>query len=243
VNVPLWATELAAAFWAEVGEVEPFPRRLQRFILRTLDLSIVLLPRLRLFGVLEWLQRQGIEFPLIEADRPLRACLICCRGAGFVFLDGGDDDAEQRFSLAHELAHFLRHYWVPRRRASARLGNRILEVFDGERPAEAAERLDALLVGVPLGFYAHLMGRDVRANGAVAAAEAEADRLAYELLAPAEAVHARLHGGPANEVRGRAATVLRECFGLPAAQANDYAALLFPMDRPEPLLLHLGLKS
>ena len=81
----------------------------------------MLLTRLRLFGVLEWLRRQGIEFPLTEADRPLRACLVCRRGAGFVFLDGGDDEAEQRFSLAHELAHFLRDYWRPRLLAADRL--------------------------------------------------------------------------------------------------------------------------
>jgi hypothetical protein len=243
VNVPLWAAELAAEFWAEVGEVEPFPRRLQRSILRALDLSIVLLPQLRLFEVLEWLRRREILFSLTEADRPLRACLVCHRGAGFLFLDGADDEAEQRFSLAHELAHFLRHYWEPRRRASARLGGQILEVFDGERRPAPAERLRSLLAGVPLGFHAHLMGRGARAAGALAAAEWEADRLAYELLAPAEAVLARLQGAAADEDRGRAAILLCEAFGLPTGPANHYAEILYPIYRPDPLLLHLGLKS
>ncbi len=245
MNVPLWAAELAAAFWAEVGEVEPFPRRLQRSILRALDLSIVLLTRLRLFGVLEWLRRQGIGLPLTDADRPLRACLVCRRGAGFIFLDGADDEAEQCFSLAHELAHFLRHYWRPRQRASARLGGRILEVFDGRRVPDPAERLHALLAGVPLGFHAHLMGRGVRAAGSVAAAEEEADRLAYELLAPAEAVVARLHGEGADGDRVRTAALLHEFFGPAHGHAGKRLCgrPFIPLYRPDPLLLHLGLKS
>jgi hypothetical protein len=242
VNVPLWAAELAAQFWAEVGEIEPFPRRLQRSILRALDLSIVLLPQLRLFEALKWLRRRQISFSLSEADRPLRACLVCRRGAGFIFLDGADDEAEQRFSLAHELAHFLRHYWEPRRRATARLGGQILEVFDGERRPAPAERLRSLLVGVPLGFHAHLMGRGARAAEALAAAEEEADRLAYELLAPAEVVLARLQGA-ADEQRNRAAALLHDAFGLPTAPANHYAEILYPIYRSDPLLLHLGLKS
>jgi Zn-dependent peptidase ImmA (M78 family) len=35
-------------------------------------------------------------------------------GHGFISLDGSDADDERRFSLAHELAHFLLDYQDPR---------------------------------------------------------------------------------------------------------------------------------
>ena len=236
MSVPLWAAELARAFWQEAGDAEPFPRGLRRPILRAFDLSVVPLPRLRLFGALEWLRRHEIEVPLAEADRPLRAGLVCALGAGFLFLDAEDDEAEQRFSLAHELAHFLRDYWRPRRLAAERLGVRILEVFDGRRPPDPTERLHALLRRTPLGFYVHLLRRDAdgRPDAAAAVAEKAADLLAWELLAPADVVLDGQGGG-----REALAARLRGVFGLPPAQAADYAAVLRPARRVEPFLLRL----
>jgi hypothetical protein len=236
VSVPLWVTELAAAFWGEAGEAEAFPRQLRRAVLRALPLSIVARPGLRVTAVLRWLGERGIACRLGQRDRPLQACLVAHGGSGFIFLDADDSPEEQRFSLAHELAHFLRDYWQPRRRAVAKLGPQVLEVFDGQRPPAPEERLHALLRGVPIGFHAHLLARDAggAAAGAEADAERDADRLAYELLAPAAEVRARA-GSPA-----AASAVLRAAFGLPAAQAARYADLLFPpAPPPDPLLARL----
>ena len=245
MKAPWWVAELAAAFWAEAGEPGPFPRDLRAPILHAFPLAIRARPALSTDAVREWLRQRSIAYPLEAGDRRLRACLIARDGGGFIFLDAGDEPAEQRFSLAHELAHFLRHYWQPRRRAGARLGGCVLEVFDGRRPPRQEERLDAVLAGVPLGFHTHLMGRDAgrRATGVVAAVEEEADRLACELLAPVVAVAGRLSRVPAGEGRARAAAELRTFFGLPPAQADEYAALLFPVAAPDPLLLRLRLNS
>ncbi len=242
MRVPLWIAELIREFWAAAGLDESFPRELRRPIVRALPVSIVLLPHLRLDSVRDWLCRNGIACRCDEADRPLRACLAAHFGHGLIFLDGTDSDDDQRFSLAHELAHFLRHYWHPRRRACRYLGKRIVEVLDGERPPTPEECLHALLKSISLGFHLHLMRRGPRRevlHATITLAEEEADQVAYELLAPAADVWARAGSISGVEGRIRLAEVLQADFGLPQEQAKDYSRLLLPPVREDPLLQRL----
>ncbi|MFO0881800.1 MAG: ImmA/IrrE family metallo-endopeptidase [Gemmataceae bacterium] len=224
MSTPLWVVELAEGFWAEAGGPGPFPRDLRRPVLRALPLAIVLLPGLSIAEVRQWLEASGIGCFCPEADRRLRACLVARSGGGFIFLDGTDAEDQQRFSLAHELAHFLRHYWQPRNRAAHRLGAQITEVFDGMRPARFEEQIAALLAELPLGLHVHLMGRGASgvADEVVATVEEEADQLAFELLAPAALV---LRGQPS---RADLISRLETEFGLPALQAEEYAHRLCP---------------
>src|SRR5947208_702339 len=157
MSVPFWIVELAGTFWEMAGMREPFPRSLRGPIARTLPMILIGLPRLRLDAARAWLIDNCVGSLCRTADRRLRACLVAWRGWGYVFLDEADAEDEQRFSLAHELAHFLKHYWQPRREAVRRLGQQILEVYDGRRSPTAAEQLDGLLSESSLGFHVHLM--------------------------------------------------------------------------------------
>ncbi len=236
MNVPLWVSELAAAFWRAAGGPEPLPRTLRGPLLRSrFDLTVQEMSGLGLRKVRHYLAEYGVPCP--GSDRRLRACLAIWKEAAFIFLEADDEPAEQTFSLAHEVAHFLRDYWQPRQRACACLGEHIADVFDGLRSPTPAERVHAVLNGVPLGPYVHLMRRGRRhrvVHAEVAAAEVDADRLAYELLAPAAEVLGRLLAG------GDAVGLLRRAFGLPADAAAAYAAILLPEPPPaDPLLARL----
>jgi hypothetical protein len=238
VSVPLWTAELARGFWQQAREPEPFPRSLRRAIARAVSLSIVLLPGLSVRAALKWLQNSGLVCEMPGEDRPLRACLVARGGHGVALIDGSDAENEQRFSIAHELAHFLRDYWSLRRRILLRLGAEALQVLDGERPPTTQERLHALLRDVPLGFHLHLMERDDEGrpvSAQVEQAEEDADRLAYELLAPAEHVL----GNDCPRTKQELERKLREFYGLPSVQASRYAELLLPPLKTDPLLLRL----
>lgn len=245
MTLPLWVADAAEVFWRETGGEEAFPRELRRPLAHALPVGLVLLPRLRLRAVDDWLQRQRIGCALDTTDRALRACLIARRGQGLIFLDGADPPDEQRFSLAHELAHYLREYWLPRRATSARLGPAILDVLDGRRAPQREERIDALVARIELGYHVHLLDRapdGAVVSAAVAHAERAADLLAYELLAPAARVLRALPGDAAPARRDAATRQLIAAFGLPEAQAARYAALLVPAPTASAgLLRRLGL--
>jgi hypothetical protein len=230
----LWAHELAVMFWRDAGHAEPFPREVKAAVDRSsFDVTVKEKPSLSIDVVENYLAHQGIHWRCGEADRPLHACLVAIDGAGWIFLDAGDEPRERNYSLAHELAHFLRHYWQPRQRAVAALGPGIVEVLDGRRIARAGERLHGLLRGVSVGEYVHLMARgEVRVAPAVERAEHEADCLAWELLAPAGEVLARLgEKGGFDE----AEALLEQAFGLPSGAARSYADHLFPEEKDSPV--------
>lgn len=224
MNVPVWCADLAAEFWARAGTVPPFPRDFRLVVAGALPLSVVELPGITFAAVRQWFERIALPIPLDEPNRRLRACLVAWLGEGFVFVDSCDEPAQQRFSLAHELAHFLRDYWQPRQAVARRLGRNTLEVLDGRRHPTTDERLHALLRNTSIGPFTHLLRRDECGHPLSPGerdAEVAADRLAFELLAPASAVG---DAGGSAELIARLVGV----FGLPPEPASRYAAILLP---------------
>lgn len=227
MTAPFWAIELSEHFWAGAGELEAFPRSLRRSIAMALPVALVLMPRLRLAAVQEWLRSRGMVCEIAAGERPLRACLIARYGHGIIFLDGMDAEDEQRFSLAHELAHFLLHYQRPRQRVAESLGERALEVLDGERQPTKDERIQALLIGVKIGFFVHLMNRTANeSKDSIGVAERNADLLALELLAPSETVLEQLPMQAHGSAKLLAEQLLIRTYGLPPSVAARYAEIL-----------------
>ena len=240
MNVPVWVAALAAEFWRDVDEPAQFPRDLRSAIPRARQLSVFLIADLSLSRIQGWLRENQVAFAVNASDRRLRAGLVAWGGHGIAFIDGADSDDEQRFSLAHELAHFLRDYWHPRCQVESRLGSAALEVIDGLRPASVEERFHSLLRFAPIGYHVHLLDRNEDGDPAtddIAIAEDDADRLAYELLAPAEHVIANVANW---HDRITLQDALVQIYGLPHIQAARYAAVLLPAARrADPLLRQL----
>lgn len=236
----LQVVEAANAFWREANLPVAFPRDLRRAIALTLPVSIVLLPELQVTQVQAWLLRQGRSVDVPATNRPLQACLIAHHGIGVIFVDGGDQECEQRFSIAHELAHFLLDYLAPRQEAVARLGEGILEVLDGLRPARIEERAVALLTGVHATTHVHLMGRAEEEDAALAidAAEARADALALELLTPWADVSMQIGEQGSGRERHEIERLLIYRHGLPPGPARRYAAQFVPWRESTSPLLH-----
>lgn len=215
-------------FWDAVavtfpGAEERFPRQLETAIPAALPLAIVSILDLRTSTVIDWLARLSVNTRDFGPDRLLRGCLVAFQGQGIIFVESADSPDETQLTLAHETAHFLRHYVAPRDRAIAHIGPKILEVLDGLRAPSNEERLAGVLRGCPIGQYRHMMVR--RQEGTVLhsdveSAETEADLIALELLAPADAV-----AGSCRRLKGQvdqtsALDVLENEYGLPLRAAK-----------------------
>jgi hypothetical protein len=162
---PIGADALASVrqFWDAVAATFPkaeerFPRQLETAIPAALPLAIVSIRDLRTSIVIDWLARLSVNTRDFGPDRPLRGCLVAFQGRGLIFVESADTPDEIQLTLAHETAHFLRHYVAPRDRAIARIGATILEVLDGLRAPSSEERLAGVLRGCSIGQYRHMSG-------------------------------------------------------------------------------------
>lgn len=207
-----------------------YPRDLVDELPLYLPLDVVALPALTVRTIDAWLSVRGLGTIHTTAQRELHGCLVASAGKGLIFVDAADDENEQRFTVAHEAAHFVLEYVVPRQRAVEHFGPAIGDVLDGKRGASVAERLSAVLDKVPIGLRVHLMERS--ASGSVCRwdvqeAEDQADRLALELLAPEKEVRRALQASAVVAVED-AAVLLEQRFGLPPHGARAYVQLLMP---------------
>lgn len=219
----------AQEFWALVGGTGVPPYPIKTAITLALPLEVYPVSALRVSHVLDWTRRVKIAHRIRGRDRRLHGCLLAGRGKGTIFVDASDADDEQRFTLAHELAHFLLDYQLPRQRALGILGTSILPVLDGERTPTLEERVHAVLSNVPLGAMSHVMERPESGlpTTIVIDIENRADRLALELLAPAQSLYALM--SQSTSPRGfdtrldfLTQTLSRQ-YGLPGTAAALYA--------------------
>jgi hypothetical protein len=232
MDSPYLLENLAEEFWNLTGSGPEAAIDIENAASWALPVAIEFVACLRLHHVADRMRRLGVDTTLAGRDRRLRGCLIAYHGSGLMLIDADDPPDERRFTLAHELAHFLLDYQAPRQRALTALGEAILPVLDGVRPPTLEERLHAVLADAPLGVLQHIMERPDEGlpAGKVLAVEDHADRLALELLAPAHLLFERLAAPSAPRAfRDRLAfltDLLVAEWKLPPARAAAYARRL-----------------
>ncbi|MCI0695708.1 ImmA/IrrE family metallo-endopeptidase [candidate division KSB1 bacterium] len=221
---------VAETFWREAGPFQRWPCDLERVIALTFRLAIITLPSLNLQRIENWLEKRGTPYEFPCENRHVRGCIVAYRGSGLIFIDGSDPIEERRFTLAHEVAHFLLDYYTPRESARARLGDGILEVLDGLRPPTIDERIEGVLSSISIAPYVHLMeqrGAVKLQRATIWQAENRADELALEILAPVKTVYSGLAaictGFSYFACFESAKQTLIEKYGLPKLIAHGYA--------------------
>jgi hypothetical protein len=227
----MWLTneeqQIADSFWNMATEIEPFPRSLERAIALALPVAVIKLPHLALGSIETWLRTRQIEYSFNCSSRFVRGCLICYGGMGIIFCDGTDPSDEIRLTLAHETGHFLVDYWYPRQKVLNKFGASILEVFDGIREPTITERIHAVFESTKIGVVTNLMDRQ-DAGDITWAVEDKADKIAFELLAPANEVLRTLDFSETkySQRTHHLSEKLVNLYGLPVHAARAYSGAL-----------------
>lgn len=222
------SSDAVTYFWKRAGEAEAYPRNLERPLAMALPVALVKMPRLSLREIETWLRLRGVLFSFQCESKCVRGCLVAFGGRGIIFVDGSDLADELRFTIAHEIAHYLTDYWFPRQKAIGKYGESIANVFDGLRPPTTDERLYAVLGGTKLGVFINLMERSSATADETWKAETRADKIALALLAPPDAV-IKASDVSANRFDGRVNSVVNTLtanFGLPGPMAQFYGVEL-----------------
>jgi hypothetical protein len=218
-----------------------YPRNLMDSVPFHLPVAFILIDDLTTTTLEQWLECRRIAYRPASRCRRLHGALVARAGRGLIFIDGCDNHDEQRFTAAHEVAHFIDDHLGPRFKAIKAFGERILSVLDGERPPTPEESVSAVLSRVPLGLQVHLMDRGhygTICSWDVEEREQRADRLALEIIAPARAAlrEIRRVGRLTVADVDRVAKALSDRFGLPESAASSYANLLLRKQRARPKL-------
>jgi hypothetical protein len=189
----------ASEFWSDTDLADIYPRPVEQAIALKLPLTIVKLPVVTVRTVGRWLRHHHRTPAFPSYGRDLMGCLYADHGHGFIFVCGADEPEEQRFTLAHDTAHFLVDYWWPRLRVIRALGVSVVEVLDGLRPASPEERVSAVLARVRVGPHCHLLprrGTDPETDAYIGCIEDRADDLGLEIVAPRDQVQQLLYALP-----------------------------------------------
>jgi hypothetical protein len=222
-----YSQEAVEVFWELCGRDYDFPRNIDRVVSLALPLTMIKIPQLNLRAAENWLRQRGVPFHFGCESRTVRGCIVAFAGRGLIFIDADDPEDEQRFTAAHEAAHFLADYWLPRQKALKKFGLAIANVMDGFRKPTAAERINAVIIGTRIGVYTDLMGRDDEPhNNEVWDIENRADAIALELLAPHDEVVSSINlplGGKFAKRVMEVGEVLIKRFGLPVTVSQSYS--------------------
>jgi Zn-dependent peptidase ImmA (M78 family) len=179
--------KIAQDFWAQTGLIWKTPHDISCAVSLLLPIDIVSLCELSLEKIDQWLTQRGIKIPIAVTDRYLHGFVLVSKGKGFIFVNGTDTEEERRYTVAHEVSHFILDYKIPRDKIVEKLGMEIIDVLDGRREPTIEERISGLLKNVVVRPFTHLLEKEGDGsfeNSRTFDSENRADALALELLAP-----------------------------------------------------------
>ena len=213
-------------FWKRAGGRFDHPADIAYAVMCALDVYVDKVPCLTLVSAAAHTGREGLWLPDGADERSLHGCVIVGRSGGAILVEESDDEAERRFTIAHEVSHYILEVKQRHERATGRMGREFVDTLHGLREATQTERIDAWLTNTRLEAFAHFMDRAPGGGygcSRTLEAECRADDLALEILAPRSELTAAISSMGFSESLKVARRIAERRFGLPESVAEWYA--------------------
>lgn len=184
--------KISNRFWVDSGLKMECPRPIEDAVIRNLPISIVKMKVLTYQSLSQWFAERNLVGILPHFSESLLGGIFAFKGNALLFVDAKLPSYEMRYTVAHEVGHFLFDYHYKRQKAKATVGDSAEEILDGTRRASLGERVDAILLGIDLKPYYHLLSDQnciSISRGQIETAEDNADFLADELIAPEDIIN------------------------------------------------------
>jgi Zn-dependent peptidase ImmA (M78 family) len=227
-------TNIAKEFWNLAGRVDKWPCDIERAVTLLTPLNIITLSELNFHRITEWFNSRNISFEIEYTERILHGFISVHKNFGFIFLNGSDTENERRYTVAHEVSHYLVDYRIPRNKAIDTYGEKIIEVLDGYREPTIDERVQSVLGAISIKPYTHVL--EVSAGGRFERygnwlIEKDADALALELLAPYKIVQKDFSKHIKKDLEFEESKrilvkILRDKYDLPESISAEYASII-----------------
>ena len=217
-------------FWECAGGRAGYPADIGYAALCALEVSVESVSGLTVCSAASYLRRRyGMPIPDTRPDRRLRGCIAVSPYGAVIMVDADDGQAERRFTIAHEVSHYILDVHARRERADRMMGGDYIGVLYGSRQPTDEERMEAWLNRVQTKPLAHLMDRVSEGGygcGQTLSAECAADNLAAQLLAPRSELARVIRASwrlPFDRAVAEAELSASRRFGLPESIAKEYA--------------------
>ena len=216
----------AGWFWRRAGGRKGFPADIGYAAMSALEVYVEEVEGLTTLTAASYAGGAGVRNAVGVSERGLRGCVVVGRQGAAILVERSDSEAEKRFTIAHEVAHYILEVKRHRERAADRLGPEFVDALYGLREATPAERIDAWLNNARSEAFAHFMDRAPGGGYGCSRtlnAECQADDLAVEILAPRSELAAAISSMGFSESLKVAREVADRRFGLPKGIADQYA--------------------
>ena len=105
-----YVVNIARDFWRKILVKPTPPYDIFGAVSLVMPLDIVNLSGLTIAKIENWLWERNVTLNTGIPNRSLHGFILTFQDAGFIFIDGTDSENERRYTVAHEVSHFILDY-------------------------------------------------------------------------------------------------------------------------------------